>query len=76
MGHLLWRTQPAPNGATEVIATDIRYGLPGSTETGFWGIRATVDPSLRLTGPVERFGIPREAGRDQLLQFWSDMTGR
>jgi len=76
MGHLLWRTAPGPNGATIVSATDIRYGLPGATETGFWGIRATVDPALRVTGPVERFGIPREASSDQLTQFWSDITGR
>lgn len=76
MGHLLWRTAPGTNGAVQVTATDIRYGLPGATETGFWGIRATVDPSLHLAGPVERFGIPREASRDQLLRFWSDITGR
>jgi inner membrane protein len=39
MDRVLWRVAPTPEGAV-IEALDLRYGMPGTTELGFWGLRA------------------------------------
>ncbi len=75
MNKLLWRTVQNPDGSVRVEATDLRYGLPGETDLGFWGIRVQVGEDQSLTSPVEMFRVPREATGPALRQFWSDLTG-
>lgn len=70
MGNLLWRAEP---GGTALIATDMRYGMPGPTEAGFWGIRVRQEGAAAT---VEPFGVRREVTRQALADFWSEMTGR
>jgi len=75
MGRVLWRAVPAPNGGVVVEATDLRYGLPGETDRGFWGITADVGADDRLSGEVNLLRLPRRATGEALRQFWRDMTG-
>lgn len=75
MGQVLWRARPGENGETIVEATDLRYGMPGPTDLGFWGIRARVNGDKTLAGPVEAFRVPREVSGEALRQYWSDVTG-
>lgn len=76
MDKTLWRERSDGNGGTVVEATDLRYGMPGATDLGFWGIRAHLDAANALVSDVETFAIPREADGDAFRRFWSDMTGR
>jgi hypothetical protein len=59
-----------------VEATDLRYGLPGDTDHGFWGIKAGVGADNAILGEVEILRSPRDASGDAFRRFWSDMTGR
>ena len=70
MHNLLWRAEP--NG-TGLIATDMRYGMPGPTDAGFWGIRERRNGSGTT---VEPFGVTRTVNRQTFADFWSEMTGR
>jgi inner membrane protein len=75
MGKLLWRSFPDGSGGTIVEATDLRYGMPGNTDHGFWGIRAKVNGAGKLPDGVKMFAIPREVTGPALRRFWSNMTG-
>jgi inner membrane protein len=48
----------ADDGA-RVRLTDRRYGAPGATAQGWWGIEAPVGVDGHLAGPPVRFGLPR-----------------
>lgn len=76
MGRVLWRAVPVPGGGMVVEATDLRYGLPGETDRGFWGITAGVGADNSLSGEVEVFRLQRTADGAAMRRFWSDMTGR
>lgn len=75
MDKTLWRSRPDGNGGTIVEATDLRYGMPGATDAGFWGIRAHLDAANAPVSGIEAFTNPREADGAALRRFWSDMTG-
>jgi inner membrane protein len=75
MDKTLWRSRPDGNGGTIVEATDLRYGMPGATDMGFWGIRAHLDAANALISDIETFANPREADGAALSRFWSEMTG-
>lgn len=75
MGKVLWRSRPGENGASIVEGTDLRYGMRGPTNLGFWGVRASVNGDNSLAGPVEAFRVPREASGAALRQYWADITG-
>lgn len=70
MGNVLWRADPEGTG---LIATDMRYGMPGPTDAGFWGIRVRGNGTGAV---VEPFGVRREITRQTFADFWSEMTGR
>ncbi|MFN4090772.1 MAG: metal-dependent hydrolase [Alphaproteobacteria bacterium] len=76
MDRVLWRAAPDPAGGTRVEATDLRYGLPGDTDHGFWGITANVGADNAISGEVGMLRIHRDASGDAFRRFWSDMTGR
>ena len=66
--------EPDGGGAT-VAATDLRYGMPGGTELGFWGIRGRLDATGSLTGPPEVFRRRPEATRGAWADFWRAVIG-
>lgn len=71
MDQVHWRVEPAggDGGGGVVEATDLRYGMPGATELGFWGIRARLDAAGRLLGPPEVYHRRPEADRDAWADF-------
>ncbi|AWJ88194.1 hypothetical protein TSH58p_32505 (plasmid) [Azospirillum sp. TSH58] len=75
MDSLIWREQPLESGRTLVQALDHRYGMPGVSSLGFWGIRAVVDPAGRLVGPVESFQTPRDASQAAWQDLWVRIVG-
>jgi inner membrane protein len=75
MDKLLWRIQPDGQGGSIVEATDLRYGLPGETDIGFWGVRARVGAGREVTAPPDVFSIPRDASAAAFRRFWRNMTG-
>ncbi len=75
MDNLIWREQPLESGRKLVQALDHRYGMPGLSSLGFWGIRAIVDPAGRLVGPVETFQTPRDASRAAWQDLWVRIVG-
>ncbi|WP_191059292.1 metal-dependent hydrolase [Geminicoccus harenae] len=75
MDKLLWREESDGNGGRLVEATDLRYGLQGNADIGFWGIRARVGPGQEVQGPVEVFAIPRDSSRAAFRRFWAELTG-
>jgi inner membrane protein len=56
-GQTVGRVVEGPGGKLVEI-DDLRYGLPGRAELGFWGIRVPLDDEGRPSGPVERFNRP------------------
>jgi len=73
MDRVLWRSV---GGGTAIEGTDLRYGMPGATDTGFWGVRFPVDAATGRIGPAAVFSNPREVNGAVLGQFWHDLTGR
>jgi inner membrane protein len=69
MDQVHWRVEPADDGGVLVEATDLRYGMPGTTELGFWGIRTRLDAEGRPLGPPEVHRHRPDAGRDAWAGF-------
>ena len=66
-GQTVGRVVEGPAG-TAVEIDDLRYGLPGRPELGFWGIRVPLDDQGRPSGPVERFNRPFPDSPGRLLR--------
>lgn len=62
-GHLWAVVAPGGDGTTTVRLTDRRYGIPGPTVQGWWGIEARVDAGGRPETPPVRVDLPRDASR-------------
>ncbi len=75
MDKVLWRAMPDGGGRTRVEATDLRYGMIGTTTFGQWGIRAIVDGGNAVIGTVQPFSLPRDASGPALRRYWADITG-
>ncbi len=73
MDRVLWRVAPTPEGAM-IEALDLRYGMPGTTELGFWGLRARMGDSGALLGAPEVFTQRPHADGPALLGFWRALT--
>ncbi|HEX7126150.1 MAG TPA: metal-dependent hydrolase [Thermodesulfobacteriota bacterium] len=65
-GETLAVVRPAERGGAVVELTDLRYGLPGGNERGFWGVRGVFDAAGRLVAEPTRFSIPRQVDRGAL----------
>jgi inner membrane protein len=48
-----------PKGGEELWLHDLRFGFPGASLTGLWGMTAILDADGRLVR-AERFSVPRE----------------
>jgi len=58
-GGQVWpQTDRDPQGNTVVRFTDLRYGAPGASLTGWWGIDVTIDPAGQRVSAT-RIAIPR-----------------
>lgn len=61
---MLWPTiEPQADGGKIVRITDRRYGVPGETINGWWGLEARLDASNRVIGTIERIQLPRDTSR-------------
>lgn len=49
--------------------TDLRYGFPGATVAGFWGVRVAFDAAGNPGAP-ERFAVPRGASFSAVLDLF------
>jgi inner membrane protein len=74
MDNVYWQVEPAA-GETRVRALDYRYGLPGATIMGFWGIEATVGEGGEVEGEVEIFQPPRDTSSAAWRDLWSRILG-
>jgi inner membrane protein len=74
--NLYWSSVLSSDGNTIVEASDMRYGVSGDTDLGFWGIRAVVDPEGRIVGPVEPFNRRPSASPQSLSAYWNAILGR
>jgi inner membrane protein len=62
-GHVWGVAVPQSDGTTLVRLTDRRYGVPGSTIQGWWGIEARVDAMGRVREAPVKIDLPRDVGR-------------
>lgn len=76
MDRVLWRATPDGRGGMQVEASDLRYGMPGPSDTGFWGFRTRVDGAGGFLDPPQPFTAPRDASAAAFRAFWSELTGR
>ena len=75
MDNLYWQARPLENGATLVEALDYRYGMPGPSALGFWGIQGIVGKDGKLKGEIGPFRAPRDASRSAWRDLWSRILG-
>jgi inner membrane protein len=68
------RVTKTPEGYV-VELDDLRYGMPGRPDEGFWGIRGLFDRDGRQLGPVRRFQRRRPIGDVGLVDLWDAMWG-
>lgn len=62
-GHVWAIAAPGSDGSTVVRLTDRRYGVPGPTIQGWWGIEARIDANGRVIGAPIRIDLPRDVSR-------------
>ena len=62
-GHVWGVAVPGSDGSTVVRLTDRRYGVPGPTIQGWWGIEARVDAAGRVAERPVKIDLPRDASR-------------
>jgi inner membrane protein len=74
MDNVYWQVEEE-NGETRVRGLDYRYGLPGRTAMGFWGIRAIVGPDGEVRGDVNVFQPPRDTSSAAWRDLWSRILG-
>lgn len=66
MGQTSARLLPGPEGAVVEI-DDLRYGIPGAPQDGFWGVRVRLDSQGRPQGPGERLDRRPDAPPGELI---------
>ncbi|EWY38771.1 metal-dependent hydrolase [Skermanella stibiiresistens SB22] len=74
MGKVFWTVTETPTGAM-VEAVDYRYGMWGSGDLGFWGIRAEVDRDGQILGPPVPFQRERGRSAEKLPEYWRQIWG-
>jgi inner membrane protein len=72
--HLHWTVKPGT--PTLVEARDYRYGMPGDSILGFWGLRFRVDAAGRLLGEPERLSERPGFTRAGLAEIRDGVLGR
>jgi inner membrane protein len=66
---------PLPDGGTRVMLWDRRYGVPGPTINGWWGVEVGFESNGQRNGTPQRIALPREVTGDALAQFWRASLG-
>lgn len=73
-GNVLWRVRNGA-GSTLVEARDLRYGLPGDSVAGFWGVRARLAPDGSFVEPPRVFHDRPRPTKENLRRMWRDIFG-
>lgn len=74
-GRVWPRLIPLEGGGVEVRLTDLRYGFPGDTIAGWWGVEASVDAAGRLVSEPRRIQLVRELSWDAVRAVFSASAG-
>jgi inner membrane protein len=76
-GQLWAIVAPGSDGTKIVRLTDRRYGVPGPTIQGWWGIEARVDAGGRVIGAPVKIDLPRDVSRagELFVAAWGRPTG-
>jgi inner membrane protein len=74
-GRVWPRLVPLDGGGVEVRLTDLRYGVPGDTVAGWWGIQASVDAHGRLVSEPRRIQLVRELSWDAVRAVFRASAG-
>ncbi len=75
-GRVHWRQLPQASGGYVVEARDYRYGLPGDSVLGFWGLRFRTDAQGRFTEPPQPLAERPPFSRAALEQLRDGVVGR
>lgn len=75
-GRLHWRQLPQESGGYVFEARDYRYGLPGDSVLGFWGLRFRTDAQGRITEPLQPLAERPAFSRAGLQQLREGVLGR
>jgi inner membrane protein len=75
-GRLHWRQLPQDSGGFIFEARDYRYGLPGDSVLGFWGLRFRTDAQGRIAGPLTPLAERPPFSREALEELRDGMLGR
>lgn len=79
-GRLHWTQKPdaAPDNPGGVLleARDYRYGLPGDSVLGFWGLRFRADAQGRVLGEPGMLAERPPFSRAGLLEMWQGLHGQ
>ncbi len=75
-GPTLARLVKGQTGQPELRVSDARFGFPGDTLFGFWGLAMPMNGASGLVvGSGYRFTLPRSANRDSLNALWRAKLG-
>jgi inner membrane protein len=79
-GRLHWTLKPDPAagnaGGFIAEARDYRYGMPGDSILGFWGLRFRLDAQHRVLGEPERLAERPGFSRAGWAELWNGVLGR
>lgn len=75
-GRLHWRQLPQDSGGYVFEVRDYRYGLPGDSVLGFWGLRFRTDAQGRITEPLQPLAERPPFSRAGLQQLRDGVLGR
>lgn len=75
-GRLHWRQKKQGSGGYIFEARDYRYGLPGDSILGFWGLRFRTDAQGRLIAPLEPLAERPAFSRAGLEELLDGVLGR
>jgi inner membrane protein len=74
-GRVWPRLVPLEGGAVDLRLTDLRYGFPGDTVAGWWGIEATLAPDGTLATAPRRIQLTRELSWDAVRAVFHASAG-
>lgn len=75
-GRLHWRQLPQESGGFIFEARDYRYGMPGDSVLGFWGLRFRTDAQGRITEPLKPLAERPPFSRAGLEQLRDGVLGK
>ncbi len=76
MGEVWPSIAAAADGSTVVRLTDRRYGVPGATVQGWWGIEMRIGADGRVIEKPRRIDLPRGADGDAIGQLFAASRGQ